>query len=335
MDAKDMTEETKALVEAQLRRILASRQFRSAPRMEQFLTYLVTETIAGRSSKLKGYTIGVDVFQRDKGFDPQSDSIVRVEAARLRRMLHNYYLHSTDQDTIEIAIPKGTYIPAFGDIGDFYGLGTAEAERESSRQGFSEVQREVLEFPLGPSLVVLPFNNLSASSKHEIFARGLTEEITTRISQFSTLFVMSGHTAKTISSRPEPLHTVCRELGVHYALQGSVRIEGDLVRVSTQLADTTNGTNIWSQSFDKDLSVQGMIELQDDIGHSLTAAIADPHGVITRHDWLRIDRRERMDLQLYTLTLHWFEYVRHYSRVDRENLQSRAIELSDRHPNSS
>ena len=333
MDTKNLTEDLKERIKAQLERLLASSQFRNSGRMRRFLSYLVTETLAGRAEKLKGYTIGVDVFERDKGFDPQTDSIVRVEAARLRRLLHNYYLHPTEVDTVEITIPKGGYVPDFGDIRRPGSNGSAVSD--SAMNGIGFPNPDILEMPQGPSIVVLPFDSLSDDSKHLALARGLTEEITIRLTQFSTLFVLSGHTAKRIQDGADPFHTACRALDVHYALSGSVRIEGDSVRVAAQLADTTKGVNVWAHSYDKELSSQGMIELQDEIGQSLTATIADPHGVIARNDMFKARQQEHIDLELYALVLHWFEYVRHYGRSERERLRSRARELADRYPDSS
>jgi len=72
---------------------------------EPFLLFVVEETLAGRSDRMKAYTIGTSVLQRDEAFDPQSDPIVRIEASRLRRSLEHYYLLAKD-DPIRIVIPR-------------------------------------------------------------------------------------------------------------------------------------------------------------------------------------------------------------------------------------
>jgi adenylate cyclase len=76
-----------AAVRAQLDRIIASSEFAAPERLRRFLRYIVEETLAGRADRIKAYTIGVEVFGRDEGFDPQADTVVRIEAGRLRRRL--------------------------------------------------------------------------------------------------------------------------------------------------------------------------------------------------------------------------------------------------------
>ena len=111
----------RAAIERQLQAIFASADFVSAPKMRQLLRYLVDATLAGDAERLKGYAIGVDVFERGTGFDPAADPIVRVQAGRLRKLLDSYYRTDGAQDPIRIAIPKGGYavtLAAPGDGGD-------------------------------------------------------------------------------------------------------------------------------------------------------------------------------------------------------------------------
>ncbi len=102
-----------AVVQAELKRILASPDFDAPERNRRFLGYVVEEALAGRGDRIKAYSIAVAVFDRDDTFDPQSDPIVRIEASRLRRSLERYYLLSGQSDPVRIEIPKGAYVPAF------------------------------------------------------------------------------------------------------------------------------------------------------------------------------------------------------------------------------
>src|SRR6185369_9522900 len=74
-------------IEGQLKRILASPGFRNSARIRRFLQLAVERTLAGQDDQLKEYTVGRDVFDRGADYDPRADSIVRVEAQRLRRKL--------------------------------------------------------------------------------------------------------------------------------------------------------------------------------------------------------------------------------------------------------
>lgn len=93
--------------------ILSSRRFKAAPRLASFLHFVVEAALDGRSAEIKGYTIGVEALGRPISFDPSSDSIVRVEAVRLRAALRRFYLAEGSTQTVEISIPVGTYVPKF------------------------------------------------------------------------------------------------------------------------------------------------------------------------------------------------------------------------------
>ena len=79
-------------VRAELSRMLASPHFDASERNRGFLKHVVEEVLAGRADRIKAYTIATEVFGRDPKFDPQLDSIVRIEAGRLRRAIERYHL---------------------------------------------------------------------------------------------------------------------------------------------------------------------------------------------------------------------------------------------------
>lgn len=96
----------------ELAAVLRSREFARAPRLAQFLEYLCEKLFAGDTSQIKEYSIGVELFGRGAEFDQDSDSIVRVEANRLRKRLAEYYAGETDH-ALRIVIPLGQYVPEF------------------------------------------------------------------------------------------------------------------------------------------------------------------------------------------------------------------------------
>ena len=100
-------------IRRQVERILEGQTFVGSKQLSKFLQFVVEEALAGRDADLKAYTIGVEVFGRGDDFDPQSDSIVRVEASRLRQKLREYYLTIGRNDDVVIDIPKGSYRPLF------------------------------------------------------------------------------------------------------------------------------------------------------------------------------------------------------------------------------
>jgi predicted ATPase len=102
-----------ARVRAHVRRVLDSEAFSKAHSLRRLLAYVVDETLAGRADTLKEYTIGVEVFDRGDGFDPRADTIVRVQARRLRSKLEQYYAGAGYPDGIAIHVPIGSYLPHF------------------------------------------------------------------------------------------------------------------------------------------------------------------------------------------------------------------------------
>src|ERR1043165_4384845 len=101
-------------VRASLGHIVASQPFRTSPQLSAFLIFVVESVLDGKSDRIKGYTIAIEVLRRDSDFDPQVDPIVRVEATRLRRALERYYASEGASDPILITLPRGGYAPHIG-----------------------------------------------------------------------------------------------------------------------------------------------------------------------------------------------------------------------------
>jgi hypothetical protein len=96
-----------------LAKILGDAEFLRNPSSAQFLKFVVEETLEGRGDRLKGFTIATSALGRNSDFDPQSNSLVRVQASRLRRLLEDYYVGPGSQDPVRIALPLGSYQPRF------------------------------------------------------------------------------------------------------------------------------------------------------------------------------------------------------------------------------
>jgi adenylate cyclase len=113
------------------------------------------------------------------------------------------------------------------------------------------------------SIVVLPFTNLSGDPGQDYFADAVTDSLTTDLSRIQGSFVIARNTAFTYKGKATDVRQIGRELGVRYALEGSVQRAGDQVRVNAQLIDTETGGHVWSDRFDRPRS--NYLELQDDI----------------------------------------------------------------------
>src|SRR6476646_10909123 len=101
------------LQRAELTALLESKEVIRAPKLARLLSYLCEKFFAGEANQIKEYSIALEVFQRRASFDQDSDSIVRVEANRLRKRLAEYYAGEGASHQVRITIPVGQYVPKF------------------------------------------------------------------------------------------------------------------------------------------------------------------------------------------------------------------------------
>jgi len=128
-----------------------------------------------------------------------------------------------------------------------------------------------LPLPDKPSLAVLPFQNLSGDPEQEYFVDGVVGEIITAISRLPWLFVIARNSSFAYKGKSPDLRQVGRELGVRYALEGSLCKAGSRVRITGQLIDTTSGAHIWADRFEGPLD--DIFELQDEVASRVAGAI--------------------------------------------------------------
>jgi TolB-like protein/class 3 adenylate cyclase/Flp pilus assembly protein TadD len=121
------------------------------------------------------------------------------------------------------------------------------------------------------SIVVLPFINLSGDKEHEYFVDGVTEDLTTELSRHRGAFVIARNTAFSFKGKSADIRQIGRELGVRYVLEGSIRKDGQRVRVAAGLSDAESGAHLWVDRFDRDIS--DLLELQDAITFELARVL--------------------------------------------------------------
>jgi TolB-like protein/class 3 adenylate cyclase len=141
----------------------------------------------------------------------------------------------------------------------------------TAQPGSPTGQAPALALPDGPSIAVLPFQNMSGDPEQEYFADGMVEEIITALSRFQHLFVIARNSSFTYKGRAVDVKQVGRELGVRYVMEGSVRKAGNRVRINGQLIDTATGAHLWADRFEGGL--EDIFELQDQVTASVVSAI--------------------------------------------------------------
>ena len=284
-----LTDAESSTVRACLEKILLSALFAQSARLRRFLKFVVTETLAGHADRLKGYTIGVEVFDRGPSFDSAIDPIVRVEAARLRAKLREYYDREGRDDPVRLELPKGRYAVRFEERF----LRTVSAlPIPISREGEATTVTVAPHPPPiedKPSLAVLPFTNMSSDAEQGYFADGVTDSLITELSRLPDLFVISRHSSFVYRNMDKRVQEIGQELGVKYLVEGSVRRAGSRVRVTTQLIDAASGRHLWAERFDRE--VQDIFAVEDDVVRRILAVLqvklTAPDSVRTGHEGTR------------------------------------------------
>ena len=295
--------------------------------MKRFLRYITEQVIEGRGARLKGYTIGLEVFDRPDDFDPQSDTIVRVQAGQLRRRLDLYYAELGKEDPVRLTVPKGRYAPNFE-------FRTGEAESGPVEEA---LQRPLLSLLPGggtkerPGLAVITFDDLTVGEDSDFFAEGLTAEVVGALVQFRHLRVVA--VRPTVSDRENTLKVrdVGRLYDAQFVLSGSVRRAGDVFRVSVNLINTETGQILFGQTFDRQYTPDNVFAIQESIASNVAAAIAAPFGQVNRFNWRTFAGR-RHDIDAYEIVLRYYSMGLSPSLAKTQAMLEQIAELTRKNP---
>jgi TolB-like protein/cytochrome c-type biogenesis protein CcmH/NrfG len=177
----------------------------------------------------------------------------------------------------------------------------------------------------GAWIAVLPFKTQVSDPELSAFADGLGEDVTTGLSRFSHLFVISRNSAMQYAGRSLDVRAVGRELGARFALEGNVRKTASTVRVSMKLLDAATGTHLWTETYDRDLAGADILAVQDDITDRVVATVADPYGVLVRSMAAAVRDRPVAELSAKELVLRVCAYW-HQIRPDEHARLRAALE---------
>jgi serine/threonine-protein kinase len=239
-----------AEIDRQVERILANPLFAQSARLSALLRFVVKMSQSGRTDSLKEYSLGVEVFERGADFDPRIDNIVRIQAAKLRSRLVEYYAGDGAGDTVIISIPKGSYAP--------------EIRQAAAKAGTENTSRS--------RIVVLPFVNMSSDIENEYFSDGLTEELINRLACVPELQVVARTSAFSFKGRNEDVRQVGAKLNVTTILEGSVRKAGGQLRVTAQLIDVASGFHLFSKTYQREY--KDIFDLQDELAQAVASEVA-------------------------------------------------------------
>jgi TolB-like protein len=319
------SESDQKAIREQLDRILHSGPFLHSRRRQRFLEYLVNEALAGRGERLKGYNIALEVFDRPETFDPAIDPIVRIEAARVREKLREYYEVDGQIDPIHIDLPKGSYTPKI----EFRHEGVPQLARRRA----PPTQEGT---PTVPSVAVLPFDDLSAGQNLGYLGDGVAEDLITVLSRFPDLAVVARTSSLAYKGKAVDIRQVGRELGVDYVVEGSVRKDGEKLRIVSQLIDTKTGEHVWAERFDR--SGPDPWALQDEVTGMIVSAITGEKGALKQAQYRQAWGKDATTLEEYHYYLRGHEQYLKFTKegiersgeIWREGLRSSRVRRSSK-----
>ncbi len=275
-------------VRAALDRILASEAFASTARMSRLLRFVVERSLEGRADEIKEYVLGTEVFDRGPDYDPRLDSIVRVEARRLRTKLDEYYAGPGADDPVLIRIKRGTYVPEFvmrataPEPAPVVARTTAVAidKRRPRRRSILWAGATLGALAVAaiaaqiagsrgptsaasvPRLAVLPLAPDAPGDNDRALATRLTEGITAALVRADGLAIVSSTSAARFDREPRDVREVAQALDADWLVEGSVFVDGDRVRVAARLVDPSRNQKVWAEDFEGEMAALRDLERQ-------------------------------------------------------------------------
>ena len=263
------------------------------------MSYVVDETLEGRSAQIKAYTIAVDVLKKTEDFDPSANPIVRVLAGRLRESLTGYY-DSDDglKQSIVITIPKGSYVPVFSDPLDIApaALGS-EAENTPSFSRTVEIEKfDVFSGEATPE---------ATDVRSMLISEGLQAELVDKLSRFKD-FVIIEATQGARASNVRLLNTKRAE----YSLSGKIRISEARIIVTPVLRRSADNAIIWSNTYDELFqNTDALFDIQATIAADVAATLGQPYGTIVTRIAASRPSVGEMGMDHYLALVDFYQYL--------------------------
>jgi len=276
---------------------------------------------------IKGCRILVLIFSAQANSSPHVRREVERAVSARRAILPFRVEDITPTGAMEYALGNTHWLDAFTRPLDPHIAALAStAERMLGMDGTGS--HDVPVPPAGtdrPSVIVLPFNNMSGDPEQEYFSDGITEDIITDLSKVSGLFVVARNTAFTYKGRAVKVQGVGQELGVSFVLEGSVRKAGSRVRVTGQLINAKDGGHVWADRFDRDLT--DIFAIQDEITHAIVEQLKVK---LLPQEKKSIAQAPTDNVEAYTYYLRGRQFLQRHSKSYYQlarRMFSKAVEL--------
>ena len=167
----------------------------------------------------------------------------------------------------------------------------SKAPAEAAPQKTTSVQ--------GPTVAVLPFDNLTGDAAQNSFADGLSEELISDLSRFKELRVLARNTTFTFKGKSVDVPELGRKLDAQYVVEGSVRHVADQIGVTAQLVETLRGNHVWSENYGRDSTSTNLLSIQDELAGKISASLGDWDGAIAAAELQRSRSKAVTELNAY------------------------------------
>jgi TolB-like protein len=252
---------SKELIDEQLQKMFLDPFFANSEILRKFLAFIVDQTLAGHANWLKEYTIAVNVLDKSADFKPQDNGIVRIHAGRLRRALHNYYLHNGESDPVKIFIPKGGYVPVFTNDGNRYSMDGLDVD---NRLQIGDPSPFFLKEKL-KVIAVLPFQHFNNSELENSLADGLGLQLSNALMKFEKYSVAAYYAVNDLWKKDPDLSKLVSIIEINYIISGNIQRKENKIRSHIQMIDCQNGIQLWSCMHESDFDAEDIFKLQDEM----------------------------------------------------------------------
>ena len=252
----------------QLGKMLIDPLFSKSPILKRFLFFIVNEKLGGRSNCLKEYTIGLNILNKPKDFNPQENGIVRIHAGRLRHALAHYYNNQGAHDEIRISLPKGNYVPVFSENADYF-----------LRAALDDQHREFYNsYASGNSVIasVFPFHYVEEKGFIKNFADGLGGQLSSSLKKVRNISVISYNAIRLVSEKVSGIKEIAAVFGAHYVFTGDIHCQKNTARITIEMYRADTSEQVWSQMFERKVTPENIFEVQDDIIKHVFDALQGP-----------------------------------------------------------
>jgi TolB-like protein len=253
----------------ELQRILDSHAFANAPRCRELLSFVTTESLAGRGHLLNERVVARSALGRPPTMDTRTDAGARVQARRTRELLDRYYADEGCDAPVRISIPTGQYATTF--------------HRVEARAGTERVEASepVPSITTGPVLAVLQFRHRAGGVDRRV-ALGLSESLVHTLSAFPGLRVVGPLVGDGGQDDGADALRAAGRASANVVLHGAVWASDETVRVSVHLTDAIGRRVRWSDTFEHPLADFTGFGAEDEILRQVVATVGDFGGVVLR-----------------------------------------------------